>query len=148
MISLPGSKIRLCDGPSRREWLRAGGISALGLMLPDLFRHRGRVAQASPVLRDSAFGRAKSCILVFLFGAPAHQDIWDLKPDAPREVRGEFRPIASNAPGILLGEHIPRIARQAHHLAIVRSVSHPDDTHTVAMHYMLTGYRHAEPISN
>ena len=107
MISLPGSKIRLCDGPSRREWLRAGGISALGLMLPDLLRHRGWVAQASPVLRNSAFGRAKSCILVFLFGAPAHQDIWDLKPDAPREVRGEFRPIASNVPGVLLGEHIP-----------------------------------------
>jgi hypothetical protein len=148
MISLPGSKIRLCEGQSRREWLCAGGISTLGLMLPDLFRYQSRTAHASPVVRDRAFGRAKSCIVVFLFGAPAHQDIWDLKPDAPREVRGEFRPIASNVPGILLGEHIPRVAQQAHHLAIVRSVTHPDDTHTVAMHYMLTGYRHAEPNSN
>src|SRR5712692_4023559 len=146
MISLPGSGVSLCEGMTRREWLRAGGLGALGLTLPDLLRQRAEAVP--PLARQGPFARARSCILVFLFGAPAHQDIWDLKPDAPREVRGEFRPIASNAPGILLGEHIPRIARQAHHLAIVRSVSHPDDTHTVAMHYMLTGYRHAEPNSN
>jgi hypothetical protein len=74
--------------------------------------------------------------------------VWDLKPDAPREVQGEFKPIASNVPGIRLGEHIPLVARQAHRLALVRSVSHPDNTHTVAMHYMLTGYRHAQPETN
>jgi hypothetical protein len=128
---------------TRREWLRAGGISSLGLMLPELLRGR-----ASAAGQAGGFGRARSCIVVFLFGAPAHQDVWDLKPEAPAEVRGEFRPIASKVPGILVGEHIPRIAQQAHRLAIVRSVSHPDNTHTVAMHYMLTGHRHIRPNTN
>src|SRR5439155_3477155 len=109
-------------------------------MLPDLLRQR---AHASP-----GRVRARSCIVIFLFGAPAHQDIWDLKPDAPAELRGEFRPVASSVPGILLGEHVPRVARQAHQLAVVRSVSHPDNTHTVAMHYMLTGHRHPQPETN
>src|SRR5262249_49441178 len=66
----------------------------------------------------------------------------------PADVRGEFRPIASSVPGVRLGEHVPRVARQAHRFALVRSVSHPDNTHTVAMHYMLTGRRHARPETN
>src|SRR5262249_55033916 len=88
------------------------------------------------------------CIVAFLFGAPAHQDVWDLKPDAPSAVRGEFKPIASSVAGIQLGEHVPLTAGQAHRLAVVRSVSHPDNTHTVAMHYMLTGQRHPRPNTN
>jgi hypothetical protein len=138
MISLGKSTVGLCEGYTRREWLRVGGLSALGLSLPQLLHARPTGSAA----------RAKSCIVVFLFGAPAHQDIWDLKPDAPSDIRGEFRPIASSVPGILLGEHVPQIARQAHRLALVRSVSHPDNTHTVAMHYMLTGVRHARPSTN
>jgi hypothetical protein len=125
---------------TRRQWLQVGGLGVAGLALPDLLRAR----QA----RRGSFGRARSCILCFLFGAPAHQDIWDLKPDAPAEVRGEFRPIASSVPGLALGEHIPRIARIAHRFALLRSLSHPDNTHTVAMHYMLTGRRHAQPQTN
>jgi hypothetical protein len=116
-------------------------------MLSDLLYSRA-IAHAVRPKEKAFFGRARSCILCFLFGAPAHQDIWDLKPDAPSHVRGEFRPIASSVPGILLGEHIPRIARSAHRLAVVRSVQHPDDTHTVAMHYMLTGRRHSQPNTN
>src|SRR5436305_12138743 len=146
MISLPGSGVSLCEGRTRREWLRAGGLGALGLALPELLRQRAEAAP--PLARQGHFGRARCCILAFLFGAPAHQDVWDLKPDAPREVRGEFRPIATTVPGILVGEHIPRVARQAHRFAIVRSVSHPDNTHTVAMHYMLTGHRHLQPATN
>ncbi|HMC66959.1 MAG TPA: DUF1501 domain-containing protein [Gemmataceae bacterium] len=140
--------MRFCEGVTRREWLRAGGLSALGLTLPDLLRGRAEAARLARRNQAGSYGRAKSCILVFLFGAPAHQDIWDLKPDAPREYRGEFRPIASRVPGILLGEHVPRIAKETGRLAILRSVSHPDNTHTVAMHYMLTGVRHAEPNTN
>src|SRR5205807_7688581 len=146
MISLPGTGVPLCEGLTRREWLRAGGLGALGLALPDLLRQR---AESAPRLaRQGHFGRARSCILAFLFGAPAHQDVWDLKPDAPSEFRGPFQPIASSVPGILLGEHIPLVARQAHRFALIRSVSHPDNTHTVAMHYMLTGRRHAQPDTN
>ena len=140
MLSLPGSGVRLCEGMTRREWLRAGGLGALGLGLPDLLRLRAA--------RPEHTGRARSCILVFLFGAPAHQDVWDLKPNAPREVRGEFKPIATTVPGLRVGEHVPRLARQAQRLALVRSVSHPDNTHTVAMHYMLTGHRHLQPNTN
>src|SRR5262245_52490683 len=147
MISLPGSGVRLCEGVTRREWLRAGGISSLGLLLPDFLHLRARSA-AAPSSPRGARGKARACIVVFLFGAPAHQDVWDLKPNAPSGVRGEFQPIATRVPGIRFGEHIPLVARQAHRLAVVRSVTHPDDTHTVAMHYMLTGVRHAQPSTN
>jgi hypothetical protein len=146
MIPLGCSNVELCEGWTRRECLRVGGIGFLGLTLADLLRAQaGRVSTSR---QAGSFGRAKACIVVFLFGAPAHQDVWDLKPAAPADIRGEFQPIASRVPGILLGEHIPRIARQAHQLALVRSVSHPDNTHTVAMHYMLTGHRHARPNTN
>src|SRR5688572_3913233 len=146
MLSLGSAPLPLCDGITRREWLRVGGLGAVGLSLPDLLR--AQAAQPSASGRGSSFGRAKSCIVVFLFGAPAHQDIWDLKPNAPSQYRGEFNPIASSVPGTMLGEHIPRLARQAHRYAIIRSVSHPDNTHTVAMHYMLTGHRHGQPATN
>src|SRR5688572_4415752 len=134
--------IRNRDGMTRREWLRVGAFGGVGLSLPALLERRTRAASSQHV------GRARSCIVVFLFGAPAHQDIWDLKPEAPSQYRGEFHPIASNVPGIQVGEHIPRLARLADRYAIVRSVSHPDNTHTVAMHYMLTGVRHAQPATN
>jgi Protein of unknown function (DUF1501) len=125
---------------TRREWLRVGALTpAIGLSLPQLLQAHARVPR---------HGRAKSCIVVFLFGAPAHQDIWDLKPLARSEYRGEFKPIATSVPGVHVGEHIPRLAKLAHRFALVRSVSHPDNTHTVAMHYMLTGTRHARPQTN
>src|SRR5262249_46177006 len=131
MFSIGRGRVRSCEGLSRREWLRVGALGAAGLTLPDLLRAGGRHTEKS-------FGRARSCILCFLFGAPAHQDVWDLKPDAPAEVRGEFRPIVSSVPGLSLGEHIPRIARTAHRFALVRSVAHPDTTHPDALHSLLT----------
>src|SRR5215472_4692629 len=91
MFSVGDHRVRLCEGLTRRQWLRVGGLGAAGLALPDLLRAR----QARPAGKAPA-GRAKSCILCFLFGAPAHQDVWDLKPTAPAEYRGEFRPIASS----------------------------------------------------
>jgi hypothetical protein len=141
MLSLGGSTVRSCEGLTRREWLRAGALSTFGLTLPSLLQCRAQAAKPQAA-------KAKACVVVFLFGAPAHQDIWDLKPAAPSDIRGEFRPIATNVPGIQLGEHVPRIAQRAHRLALVRSVSHPDNTHTVAMHTMLTGVRHARPATN
>src|SRR3989442_9845437 len=111
MLSLGTAEARLCEGLSRREWLRAGGLSMLGFTLADWLRLR---AAGGPTTRlGTSFGRAKSCIVVFLFGAPAHQDVWDLKPEAPADIRGEFMPIASSVPGIFVGEHIPQAARQA-----------------------------------
>jgi hypothetical protein len=149
MITIPGNTLRTCEGISRREWLRVGalsGIGGLGVHLSDLLVGEARGDESRTQQRS--FGRAKSCIVLFMFGAPAHQDTWDLKPDAPAEVRGEFNPIATNVPGIHVGEHIPQLANMANRYALLRSVTHPDNTHTVAMHYMLTGIRHRRPKTN
>lgn len=146
MISIDGQPVSACDVVSRRDWLKIGslaGIGGVGVRLPELLAAQRRTRPGG-----DGFGRAKSCIVLFLFGAPAHQDTWDLKPDAPKEVRGEFRPIATNVAGIQVGEHIPRLAKIADRYALVRSVTHPDNTHTVAMHYMLTGVRHRRPRTN
>lgn len=132
----------------RRDWLRIGAISAAGLTLPMLLRGRAEARESPTRPANSSFGKAKSCIVVFLFGGPAHQDMWDLKPSAPSDIRGEFQPISTSLPGVHVGEHLPRVAQQMHQLALVRSVSHPDNTHTVAMHYMLTGHRHVRPATN
>jgi hypothetical protein len=126
-----------------------GGLGTLGLNLPLLAAGRARAGEATnAVKRPPSFGRAKSCIVLFLFGAPAHQDLWDLKPAAPVEVRGEFHPIPSSVPDLFVGEHLPELAQRAHRYALIRSVTHPDNTHTVAMHYMLSGVRHLRPATN
>ena len=147
MFSFGQRAARLCEGVTRREWLRVGGLSSVGLMLPQLLAARARAAE-KPGEGGPQFGRAKSCIVCFLFGAPAHQDIWDLKPEATDDVRGPFVPIATSVPGTFFSEHIPRTAKLADRFALVRSVTHPDSTHTVAMHYMLTGQRHRRPATN
>lgn len=118
---------------NRRRILQAGGLSLFGLGLPELFAAEARQPQ------DASFGRAKSCILLFMWGGPAHQDTWDLKPDAPVEVRGEFKPIATKVPGIQICEHFPELAKRTDRLAIVRSMTHTDVNHTSGTHYMLTG---------
>src|SRR6185436_3183178 len=100
---------------SRRELLRVGGLGGLGLVLPDLLAGRATAAGT----RAPGGRRAKSCIVGFLWGGPPHQDLWDLKPDAPAEVRGEFKPIATSVPGIAISELLPRTAQVAHHLALV-----------------------------
>ena len=131
-----------------------GGLSSLGLGLDGLLAGRAaaglppRPGGAGRAGQPATFGRAKSCILLFMFGAPAHQDSWDMKPEAPSAVRGEFAPIPSVVPGLSVCEHLPQLARMTDSLAQVRSVTHPDNTHTVAMHYMLTGVRHRRPKTN
>lgn len=114
-----------------------GGLSLLGLSLPELLT--GRAALAADAMSPGPFGRAKSCILLFMWGGPAHQDTWDLKPAAPAEIRGEFQPIATNVPGLEICEHFPLLATRADKLALVRSVTHGDVNHTTATHYLLTG---------
>jgi hypothetical protein len=121
---------------SRRELVRAGGLSLLGLSMADLMR--SRESAAAPVAASS-FGRAKSCILLFMWGGPAHQDTWDMKPEAPSEVRGEFRPIPTNVPGIQICEHFPQLSQRTDRLAIVRSMTHNNADHLTSTHFMLTG---------
>jgi hypothetical protein len=119
--------------PCRREFLRIGG----GLALADLLFPRCLLA--SPANSVSTAGEARSCILVYLLGGPPHLDMWDLKPDAPAEVRGPFRPIATALPGVHVCEHLPRLARLSERYALVRSVSHNNHNHTPMIYYTLTG---------
>src|SRR5919107_4781613 len=110
--------------PSRRQVLQAGAISYLGLSLPRLLR-----ADASGIA-----ARADSCILIFLNGGPSHLDMWDMKPDAPAEIRGEFKPIASSLPGVPLSEHLPGLAPLMHHCALIRSAHHSvNNAHAAAV---------------
>src|SRR5437660_4063232 len=102
---------RLCDGLTRREWLRAGSLGLLGLTMPVLLQ--GRRAAAAPAGVGQAFGRARSCILLGLLGGPPQHETWDPKPDAPAEIRGPFQPIASSVPGLMVGELMPKTARLA-----------------------------------
>ena len=82
--------------------------------------------------------RAKACIFLFMWGGPAHQDTWDMKPLAPAEYRGEFQPIQTRVPGLQICEHLPKLAARADKLAIIRSMTHDDVDHTSATHYPLT----------
>jgi hypothetical protein len=125
MITLLGSNRRLCDGMTRRETLKAGALSLLGgaFNLPAfLWAEENRKAHVRP-------GKAKSVILLYLLGGAATQDMFDLKPNAPEKIRGEFKPIATNVPGIQIGEHLSRAAQWMHKAAIVRSVTHKAGCH-------------------
>jgi hypothetical protein len=125
---------RRCDGVSRREVLRAGGLAALGLTLPDLFRERARAG-------TTGRGKARSCILIWLDGGPTHLETFDPKPDAPVEVRGPFRPIATRIPGVQICEHLPRTAQILDKIALLRSITSPLGEHNLGSHYLLTGYK-------
>ena len=119
MIQLDAHKsVHFCDGLKRRDFLQAGALSLLGLTLSDVFALRA-AAQQSGVPQKAP---DKNCILLFLVGAPSQLDTWDMKPDAPSEVRGPYKPIATNVPGIRISEIFPRMATHADKFALLRSV--------------------------
>lgn len=124
------------SGLTRREVLRLGGLPLAGLTLPRLLATEAAAQTPSAKVRPA---RAKSCLVIFLEGGPSHIDLWDMKPDAPAEVRGEFQPIATRNPGLWVCEHLPQFARQAHRLAFVRAVHHSITCHNAGTYYMLTG---------
>ncbi len=121
MLTLWGAKQKFCDGLTRRNFLQIGAFGA-GLTLADILRLR---AEASPAEGRST--RNKSVIMIYLPGGPSHMDMYDLKPDAPAEFRGEFRPIATNVPGVQICEHFPMQARMWDKLAAVRSIVSVDE---------------------
>jgi uncharacterized protein (DUF1501 family) len=122
--------------PTRREWLRAGGLGALGLSLPSLLRANSAAALAKP----SSFGRAKSCVLIFLSGGPPQHDTFDPKPDAPAEIRGTIGSIRTSVPGLHLSELLPRTAKQMHRVALIRSMTTDIHAHSTSGAFMLSGY--------
>jgi hypothetical protein len=123
-----------CDGVSRRDFLRVGALGALGLSLPSLLQIEARAAT-----KGGSKARAKSVILVYLGGGLSHHDSFDLKPEAPAEIRGKYRPIDTNVAGLRIGELLPRMARVMDKVALVRSGAHNNDHHETATNWVLSG---------
>jgi hypothetical protein len=130
---------------TRREWLRLGGLAGLGLAGLGL---RSPAASPTRSQRLAGFGRARSVILVYASGGQSQLDTWDPKPDAPVEIRGDFRPTRTAVPGTLVCEHLPRLARLTHLYTIVRNVAHDDLDHGSATYLALTGHFHARKSGN
>ncbi|MEO2034647.1 MAG: DUF1501 domain-containing protein [Planctomycetaceae bacterium] len=127
---------------SRRTAVQAGAVGTLGLGMNHL---AGLRAAASDQSRSPGSGKARSCIYIFLSGGLAQQDSFDLKPNAPDTVRGEFKPIHTKTPGIDICEHLPMLAERSERWALVRSLTHPTNGHTLGHFYMLTGRSTAPP---
>jgi hypothetical protein len=134
MLRVLGSPKRLCDGITRRDMLRAGSLGMLGLSLADVLRIEAR---ANPKKQESGFGKAKACILLFLYGSPSQLETFDMKPQAPVEIRGELKPIPSTIPGLPVCELLPNLSKVMHLTTVLRSMTHPYPIHGVA--YATTG---------
>ncbi|MDB5339341.1 MAG: hypothetical protein JWN70_4960 [Planctomycetaceae bacterium] len=135
MLDLFGSTVRTCDGVSRRNFLRVGALAAGGLTLADQLRLDAAAAETG------GSASKKAVIQVWLAGGPSHIDMYDLKPNAPAEFRGEFKEIDTNVSGIRISEHLPRQAKIFDKLAVVRSGTHTNAGHGMGSQWMLTGYQ-------
>jgi hypothetical protein len=140
MLVIPGKPVRFCDGTSRREFLRVGGSAVFGMSLSRLLELESRAAEST---KAKGFGAAKSAIVLFLQGGPSHLDIWDPKPEAPSNVRGEFKPIKTKVDGLWVSETMPMLAAALDRATLIRSMSYTPEglfNHTAAIYQMLTGY--------
>jgi uncharacterized protein (DUF1501 family) len=134
MLNIQDTSTPLCDGITRRDWLRIGSLGLAGLTLPALLAARAK--------GEGRTGRAKSCIVMCFLGGPPQHETWDPKPDAVAEVRGNLRPMQSNVPGTLVGELMPRTARQLDKIAVLRAMVTNDNAHSSSGYYMTTGHPH------
>lgn len=123
MLNIQASHVQsgFCDGVGRRDFLRVGGLAMGGLSLPELLRAESASGKAKPGHR--------AVIMVFLPGGPPHQDMFDMKPDAPSEIRGEFKPIGTNVAGLQICEHLPRLARMMDKCTVIRSIADSEGRH-------------------
>ena len=143
MLVIPGACGRTCDGVSRRDFMRVGSLGLFGVSLSKVLSLQKVQASTSALAGMKGFGSAKSVILLFLQGGPSHIDIWDPKPDAPSNIRGEFNAIKTKVPGIWLSETMPKLAGQMDKCTLIRSMSYTPKglfNHTAAIYQMLTGY--------
>lgn len=138
MLTILGPTRSACDGWSRRAVLQAGGAGLLGLSLPGVLRAESQRSGQAP--------RAKSVIFVMLFGGPSQLETFDLKPHAPEQIRGPFKPIACRTPELLIGEHLPRLANLSDKYCVVRTMTHSFNDHSGGGHYLQTGKRWHVPI--
>jgi len=132
-INLNQSISKLCNGRSRRDCLRVGTLGPLGLTMAHLLQQQSLVAEESPQRR------AKSVILVYLGGGLSHHDSFDLKPEAPAEIRGKYKPVSTCVPGIQICELLPKISGIMDRVALIRSGSHTNDHHETATNWALSG---------
>ena len=129
MLAIMGKRGKLCDGVSRRQFLKIGGLALGGLSFPEILR-----AEVQNGSTSTGQGLShKAIIMIYLSGGPSHQDMYDLKMEAPREIRGDFKPISTNIPGIEICEHMPRLARMLDKFAIIRSLHGGPDQHNSDM---------------
>lgn len=128
--------VKRCDGISRRDFLRVGGLAALGLGLGDFFHLQRAFASNSPLT-----AKAKSCILIWLDGGPSHLETFDPKPDAPQEVRGPLKTVPTNLTGVRISECLERTAGIMDKIAIIRSMTSPLGEHSLGTQYLMTGYK-------
>ena len=131
MLTVLGPAGHACDGVSRRAILRAGGLSMFGGLLA-----KTPAGQAATSAKPAA--RVKSIVLIDLFGGPSHIDMLDPKPDAPAEIRGEFASMATSVPGLPICEHLPRLAEWMNRVALIRTISHPYNSHNP--YAVMTGF--------
>jgi hypothetical protein len=139
MLSIAGRPQKTCEGWTRRQLLSAGGAGLLGLSVP-------RLLQAQEVPTGFRGGRAKSVIFLFLFGGPSQHETFDMKPEASPEVRGPFRPIGCRTPGLLIGEHLPKLADISDKYSVIRTMTHDFNDHSGGAHYIQTGKRWQVPV--
>lgn len=139
MLSISGQSAKL-GGLNRREIMRAGGLSLFGMTLPQLLRATERKPGSETQLRPAS---AKSVILFNLLGGPSHMDMFDLKPNAPSGIRGEFNPISTSLPGLQICEHLPNTAKWMHKACLIRTVSHNYNSHDPLA--IMTGFTNADP---
>lgn len=142
MLSLNSLPRSACSGLTRRELLQIGGAGLLGLNLPQLFSAQS-VAASSMAFKG---GRAKSVIFLFLFGGPSQLETFDMKPEAPREIRGPFAPIRSRTPDLLMCEHLSGLAKISDKFGVIRTMTHSYNDHSGAGHYIQTGKRWHLPV--
>lgn len=131
-------------GLGRREWLRIGSLGGLGLAAGSSAIENLGLAQAleSRGIAGS-FGKAKRCIVLFMLGGPPQHETWDPKPDAPAEIRGDFKPISTATPGLQVGELMPMTAKLTNHIAVLRAMATDDNAHSASGYWMLTGNPHS-----
>src|SRR5262245_9891095 len=131
------SEVSRCDGVSRRDFLHLGVLTTFGVSLADLLRFQASAAPADPARN----AKATSCILIWLDGGPSHLDTFDPKPDAPSEVRSQFKSIPTSVPGLHICEHLPRTAEVMRDVALIRSLTHELGNHDTGARFLLTGHR-------
>ncbi len=142
MLTIHQEGARLCDGLTRRDWLRVGGLGLFGLSMPELLRSGQTAAAKTARSAGPGVGKAKACIVLFLMGGPPQHSTWDPKPDAPAEIRGEFKPIATSTPGLMVSELMPQTARLTDKVCVLRAMASNDNAHSSSGYYMMTGQPH------